>query len=170
VEAAGEVPFEAAERSLLGLALRLLARQIRPRVGVVAGAADRDDVQRVVEPAVAAAVEPVPPALACGAGDGRGAGLAGEAGVASEPLGAGGAADRDGGGQWAAAGLGEQLRTMRLDQGEQLAPERVDLADRQPDLPDLLARDPDPGADRRAAQASIDPVEPPRLIQRAPPQ
>src|SRR5215217_2355633 len=58
VEAPGEVALQAAQRSLLGLALGLLAREIGPRVRVVAGAGDRDDVQRVVELAVAAAVEP----------------------------------------------------------------------------------------------------------------
>jgi hypothetical protein len=45
-----------------------------------------------------------------------------------EALGAGGAADQDGGGQRPAAGLGEQLRAVRLDQREQLALERVGLA------------------------------------------
>ena len=64
VEAAREVAFEAAERSLPGLALGLLAGQVGLGGRVVAGAGDGDDVQRVVELAVAAAVEPVALALA----------------------------------------------------------------------------------------------------------
>jgi hypothetical protein len=47
----------------------------------VAGAGDRDDVQRVVELAVPAAVEPVLLALARGARDRRGAGPRREARV-----------------------------------------------------------------------------------------
>jgi hypothetical protein len=59
VEAPGEVSLEAAERSLLGLALGFLAREVGPGRGVVAGAGDGDDVQGAVELAVTAAVEPV---------------------------------------------------------------------------------------------------------------
>ena len=64
MEAAREVAFEAAERSLPGLALGLLAGQVGLGGRVVLGAGDGDDVQRVVELAVAAAVEPVALALA----------------------------------------------------------------------------------------------------------
>src|SRR5215218_8243814 len=64
VKAAREVPLEAAECSVLALALGFLARQVGAGGGVVAGAGDGDDVQRVVELAVAAAVEPVAVALA----------------------------------------------------------------------------------------------------------
>ena len=92
------------------------------------GAGDRDDVQRVVELAVPAAVEPVLGALPGGAGDRRGPGLQREARVGAEPLGAGGVADQDRRGQRAAAVLGEQLRAVRRDELEQLALERVDLA------------------------------------------
>jgi hypothetical protein len=63
VEAAREVPLEATERSLPALALGFLARQVGPGGGVVAGAGDGDDVQGVVELAVAAAVEPMAVAL-----------------------------------------------------------------------------------------------------------
>jgi hypothetical protein len=49
VEAARQVPLEAAERSLLGLALGLLAREVGSVVRVVVGAGDGDDVQRVIE-------------------------------------------------------------------------------------------------------------------------
>ena len=48
VEAAREVPLEAAECSLLALALGFLARQVGAGGGVVASAGDGDDVQRVV--------------------------------------------------------------------------------------------------------------------------
>jgi hypothetical protein len=71
VEAAREVPLEAAQRALFALALGFLARQVGLGGGVVAGAGDGDDVQRVVELAVAAAVEPVAVALPGGAGDRR---------------------------------------------------------------------------------------------------
>ena len=64
VEAAREVSLEAAECSLLALALGFLARQVGLGGRVMAGAGDGDDVQRVVELAVAAAVEPVAVALA----------------------------------------------------------------------------------------------------------
>jgi hypothetical protein len=59
VKAAREVPLEAAERSLLALALGLLARRVGLGGRVMAGAGDSDDVQGVVELAIAAAVEPV---------------------------------------------------------------------------------------------------------------
>ena len=64
VEASREVAFEAAQRSLLGFAFGLFAGKVLAGGGVVLGAGDRDDVQRVVELAVAAAVEPVLLALA----------------------------------------------------------------------------------------------------------
>ena len=63
MEAAREVSLEAAQRSFLGLAFGLLAFEVGLGGGVVAGAGDRDDVERVVELAVAAAVEPVAVAL-----------------------------------------------------------------------------------------------------------
>jgi hypothetical protein len=56
VKPAGEVSLEAAECSFLGLALGLLAFEVGLGGRVVVGAGDRDDVQRVVELAVAAAV------------------------------------------------------------------------------------------------------------------
>jgi hypothetical protein len=64
MEAAREVPLEAAERSLVGLAFRLFALEVGLGGGVVSGAGNRDDVERVVELAIAAAVEPVAVALA----------------------------------------------------------------------------------------------------------
>ena len=63
VETAREVAFQAAERALLGLAFGFLAREVGDGGRVIARAGDRDDVQRVVELAVAAAVEPVAVAL-----------------------------------------------------------------------------------------------------------
>jgi hypothetical protein len=63
VEAACEVPFEAAEGFLLGLAFGLFARQVGLGGRVIAGAGDGDDMQGAVELAVAAAVEPVAVAL-----------------------------------------------------------------------------------------------------------
>ena len=72
------------------------------------GAGDRDRVQRPVELAVAAAVEPVLGPLPGGAGDRRGTRLAAEAGVGAEPLGAGGASDQQRRGQRPAPLLVEQ--------------------------------------------------------------
>src|SRR3712207_1873983 len=106
VEAPGECAFEAAQRALGGFAFGLLAGEVLLCGRVVAGAADRDDVQRMVELAVAAAVEPVLLALARGARDRRCARLHGEARVGAEALSAGGAADQDRRCQRAAAGLG----------------------------------------------------------------
>jgi hypothetical protein len=64
VIASGEVAFEASQRASFGLALGFFAGEVLLGGGVVVGAGDRDDVQRVVELAVAAAVEPVLGALA----------------------------------------------------------------------------------------------------------
>ena len=64
MEASGEVAFEASQRALLRLALGLLAREVLLGRGVVLGASEGDDVQRVVELSVAAAVQPVLSALA----------------------------------------------------------------------------------------------------------
>ena len=122
VEAAREVALEGAQRSLLGLAFGFLAREVLLGRGVALGASDRDDVQRVVELAVPAAVEPVLGALARGAWDRRGPGLQREARVLAEVLDAGGVADQDRGGQRAAALLGQQPRAVRLDE---LEPARV---------------------------------------------
>jgi hypothetical protein len=59
VEASGEVTFEAAERALLGLAFGLFASDVRAGRGIAQEAGQGDDVERVVELAVAAAVQPV---------------------------------------------------------------------------------------------------------------
>src|SRR5450755_3946056 len=71
--AAGEVALEAAQRSLVGLALGLFACEVFLRGGVVLGAGDRDRVQRPVELAVPAAVEAVLGSLPGGAWDRGGA-------------------------------------------------------------------------------------------------
>ena len=59
VEAAREVALEAAERAFLGFPVGLFAGEVLAGRGVVLGAGDRDDVQRVVELAVPTAVESV---------------------------------------------------------------------------------------------------------------
>ena len=64
VEASGEVAFETSQRPFRGFAFGLFAGEVGARRGVVAGAGDRDDVQRVVELAVPAAVESILGALA----------------------------------------------------------------------------------------------------------
>ena len=105
VEAAREVALEAAQRSLLGLAFGFLAREILLGGGVTLRASDRDDVQRVVELAVPAAVEAVLGALPGGAWDRRGPGQQREARICAEALDAGGVADQDRRGQRAASKL-----------------------------------------------------------------
>ena len=92
--------------------LVLPSASLRARYSLVAGsrqlgAGDGDDVERVVELAVPAAVESVLGALAGGARDGRGPGLHCEARLLAELLVAGGVADQDRRGQRAAALLGE---------------------------------------------------------------
>jgi hypothetical protein len=56
---ADEESFEAADGFAAAFAFGLFAVEVRPSVGVVAGLGDRDSVERGVELAVAAAVEPV---------------------------------------------------------------------------------------------------------------
>jgi len=60
IEAAGELALEAAQRAFRRLAFGLLAGEVLLGGGVVLGAGHGDDVQRVVELPVTAAVEPVP--------------------------------------------------------------------------------------------------------------
>jgi hypothetical protein len=79
--------------------------------------------------------------LAGGGGDRGGAGLAREAGLGGEPLGAGGAADQRGGGEGAAAGLGQQPGALGLHERAQFGFERVRFAGELPDAGDELARD-----------------------------
>src|SRR5450755_1566595 len=68
-----EVALEAAQRSLVGLALGLFAREVLLGGGVVLGAGDRDRVQRPVELAIPAAIEAVLGSLPGGAWDRSGA-------------------------------------------------------------------------------------------------
>jgi hypothetical protein len=56
-------------------------------------------------------------------------------------------------------GLREQLRPVSLDQGEQLALERLRLAGQAADLRDLFARDPDASAGGHPPQSPLDSVE-----------
>ena len=79
VEAAGEVALEAAQRAFGGLAFGFFAGEVLLGGGVALGASDRDDVQRVVELAVPAAVEAMLGALSGRAGDRGGPGLQSEA-------------------------------------------------------------------------------------------
>ena len=85
----------------------------------------------------------------------------------SKPLGSGGPADQDRGGQRTTPELLEQLRALRLDQREQLALERIRLTGQAADLRDLLARDPHTGPRGQSAQPPVDAVEHLRLVQRA---
>ena len=119
-EAAGEEALQTAQRALVGLAVGFFAGEVSLGVGVVAGAGDRDRVQRPVELAIAAAVQAILRALARGAGDRGAARLAREAAVGAEPLSAGRVPDQDRRGQRPAALFGEQRRAVGPDQLEQL--------------------------------------------------
>ena len=79
VEVAGEVALEVVQRALGGLPVCFFAREVGLGGGVVLGACDRDDVERVVELAVAVAVEPMLGALSRGARDRGSSGLLREA-------------------------------------------------------------------------------------------
>ena len=59
-DVAGEVSFEAAERFSGALSFGAFAGDVGLGLGVAAGAGDGDAMQRRVELAVAAAIEPLP--------------------------------------------------------------------------------------------------------------
>jgi hypothetical protein len=101
-------------------------------------------MQRAVDAPVAAAVQSVAFVFARGRRDRCDAGHPREVRVGGEPLGAGGLADQDRGGDRAAAELGEQLRTIGSNEGVQLALELARLTGELADLSDLLFRDPYP--------------------------
>src|SRR4051812_5521696 len=101
-DAAREVALEATQRFAAALALGLLAGEVGGRLGVEAAFADGEPVQRAVELAVAAAVEPVAPGLAGGGWDRCRSAAASELGVAGEAADAGDLADQLRGGQRAA--------------------------------------------------------------------
>ena len=121
VEVSGEVALEASQRTLGGLAFGLFAGEVPLGRRIALGTGDGDDVQRVVELAVAVPVEAVLGAPAGGARDRRGPGLLRESSLRAEALGAGGVADQDRGYQRAAALLGQQLGAVRGDELGQLA-------------------------------------------------
>src|SRR5690242_14718577 len=109
-DAAGEVPFEAADGFLGALALRAFAGDVVLGLGMAAQAGDGDAVDGGVDLAVAAAIQSVAVGLARADGDWCDAGGASELGVRGEPLGAGDLADELGRRQRPEAGLGEQVR------------------------------------------------------------
>jgi hypothetical protein len=127
-DAPGEVALEAAQRLSARLALGVLVREIDGGVGVQARLGDGESVQRAVELAVAAAVEAMAVGAARGCWDRCGRRGARELGVGGEALDAGDFADQLGGGQHAAAALGQQPRRERGDQRRELTLERVDRA------------------------------------------
>lgn len=130
--------------ALAALALGLFACKVGAGGGVDPPAGDRDDVQRAVELAVAAAVKTVAVASSRGCGDRGDANHPGEVRVTGETLGAGGLPDEDRGAERAAAGLGEQLRPMCTDEIAQLALERLGFPGQRGDALDLLASDANP--------------------------
>src|SRR5215218_4542795 len=109
-DASGEVALEAADRVFGALALGALATDVVLCFAVAAQAGDRDAVDRCVDLAVAAAVEPVTAGVAGADRDRGDPGGPGELGVRSEPLRAGDLADQLGRGQRAEPGLGQQVR------------------------------------------------------------
>src|SRR5438552_9983639 len=87
VEVAGERAFDAAAGFAGGLAGCEEALVVGGGFGVVVDACERDDVQRPVELAVAAAVQSVPSLLSAGGVEGVGAGECGEGGFVRHPVG-----------------------------------------------------------------------------------
>jgi hypothetical protein len=83
---AGEVAFEAADRLASGLALAGSTFDVVVGGLMAAGARDDDAVQRGIDPAIAAAVQALAPAVARAGRDGRDAGGAGELGRGGEAL------------------------------------------------------------------------------------
>jgi hypothetical protein len=71
VDAADEVAFEAADRFWVGLSAGALFGDVEGGLGVVVDAGEREHVERVVELAVAAAVEAVAVGASRGDGDRR---------------------------------------------------------------------------------------------------
>jgi hypothetical protein len=107
-------------------------------------ACDRDDVQRAVELAVAAAVEALAVRSPRGCGYRRYARHPCEVCVAGEALGAGSLPNQDRSAERATADLGE-LRAVRTDDVAQVALERLGFAGQRGYALDLLAGDADPG-------------------------
>jgi hypothetical protein len=88
-------------------------------------------------------------------------------GVGREALDAGDFADQLGGGQHAAAALGQQPRRELGDQRRELALERVDRARQLADAAQLVARDLHPGCLLSAPQPASDALLPAAADQRA---
>ena len=105
-DAAGEVALEAADRFFGALAFGAFAGDVVLGFGVAAQPRDGDAVDRGVDLAVAAAVEPMPLGVAGTDRDRGDASRPGELGVAGKPLGAGDLADELGRGQRPEPGLG----------------------------------------------------------------
>jgi hypothetical protein len=128
---------------------------------------DRDDVQRSVELAVAAAVKAVTLATAGGNRDRRDTGGPREMRVAGEALRAGCLSDQDRGAEWAAAGLGEQLGALGAHEVSQLALELLRLARDRGDPSCLLARNAHPGGLAHRSQSAGDALELPGVVELA---
>jgi len=90
--------------------------------------------------------------------------VAREVRVCFEALGAGSAADQDRSGQCAAAGLGEQLGAVGLDQGPQLVLKRGDLTRQSTDLRELLTRDAHASAYRQPSQLAVQALKARELV------
>jgi hypothetical protein len=147
------VAFEAADRFEFGFALGLLAVEIGLGLGVSLRAADGDDVDRAVELAITAAVQPVTLGLARAGGDWCGSGMPGEVPVGRESFGAGGATDDDRGSDRPAPRLCEQLRSVSVDQGSELCDQRALFADDLGDALEDQPRDPQSGAGLQPVRA-----------------
>ena len=110
----GEVSFEAADGFSFGFAFGCFAVEVDPGLGIGSGSGERDDVDRTVELAAAAAVQSVPDGSDRAGGDRGGAGAAGEGPVGGEALRAGGVADEDRRGDRAVAGLAKSWGVCAL--------------------------------------------------------
>ena len=115
-DVAGEVALEAADRFAGALAFGAAAGDVVAGGLVAARAGDDHAVQRGVDLAVAALVEPLAARVAGAGGDRRDAGGAGELRRGREALRAGDLADELGGDQRPEPGLVEQLRRDLRDE------------------------------------------------------
>jgi hypothetical protein len=122
VDDVGEVAFQAAAGLAGALAFADFPVEVGARSRVPARLHHRDRVERVVQLPVAAAVEAVALDATAGGGDGRGAGVSGECGLAVEAADAARLTEDLGGDNRANAADREQIRTCaRLQQLADLA-------------------------------------------------
>src|SRR3954454_3865434 len=166
-DAAGEVALEAADRFAGALAFATPAIDVVARRRVTACAGDDHAVQRRVDLAVSASVEPLALGVSRAGGDPCDARRAGEPGRCAKALGAGGLAGELGGDQRPESRLAEQLRCDLPDERADLALELVDRLRELAQSAQLITRDANARRLLRAGEPPADPRSPLLREQRA---